>query len=39
MIIVTNRERLSNSLGWVFTSVVTLYLFYGVYNTFQVVTR
>jgi hypothetical protein len=39
MIVITYREKLTNAIGWVFTASITLYLFYGVYNTFEVITR
>ena len=39
MIVITYREKVSNAFWWVFTSVITLYLFLGVINTIIVVTR
>ena len=39
MIAVTYGERISNTVWWFITSAITIYLFYGVYNTFLVVTR
>jgi hypothetical protein len=39
MIIITYGEKVVNAVWWVITSVITLYLLYGVYNTFEVITR
>jgi len=39
MIVITYGERITNAVWWVITSAITLYLFYGVYNTFEVITR
>ncbi len=39
MIVITYGEKISNAVWWVITSTITTYLFYGVYNTFLVVTR
>jgi hypothetical protein len=39
MIVITNRERIANAIGWVFTSAITMYLFLGIINTIIVVTR
>lgn len=39
MIAITYGEKLWNAIWWVITSAITTYLFYGVYNTFLVVTR
>lgn len=37
--VITYGEKVVNSVWWVITSAITLYLFYGVYNTFEVITR
>ncbi len=39
MIVITYGEKVSNGFWWVVTSTITLYLFYGVYNTISVVAR
>jgi hypothetical protein len=39
MFVLSSGERISNAVWWVFTATVTLYLFYGVYNTIEVMTR
>jgi hypothetical protein len=37
MIVITSGERVSNAVLWVFTATLTLYLFYGIYNTIEVI--
>ena len=39
MIVITYGEKVTNAFWWVVTSAITLYLFYGIYNTILVVTR
>lgn len=39
MIVITFRERVSNTFWWIFTSSITVYLFLGVINTILVVAR
>ena len=39
MFIMTYGEKITNAFWWVVCSVITLYLFYGFYNTILVVTR
>lgn len=37
--VITYGEKVSNAIWWVITFAITTYLFYGVYNTFEVITR
>jgi hypothetical protein len=37
MFVTTFGETVSNAVWWVITSAITLYLFYGVYNTIEVI--
>lgn len=39
MIVITYGEKVVNAVWWVITFAITSYLFYGVYNTFEVITR
>ena len=39
MIVITQGERIVNGTWWVITTAITSYLFYGVYNTVEVILR